>query len=190
MKYTLPLLLIVFVSQCVASTVAITTTSVPNGTVEAAYSAVIEATGGCGPFKWAVASGTLPTGVAAEESASRSLTLKGSPTTAGSYSFTISITGCEGHVSEVSYEIVVQATSAYVVDLSWNVSTSGGVVGYNVYRGPDGVNWTRLNASPVATTVYSDSTVSADSTYYYAATAVNGSGDESQKTTAIKVTVP
>jgi hypothetical protein len=50
-SWLLSLLLVVFVSPCVASSVAITTSSVPNGTVKTAYSAVIKASGGCTPYK-------------------------------------------------------------------------------------------------------------------------------------------
>ena len=77
-----------------------------------------------------------------------------------------------------------------MVDLSWSGSTSSDVMGYNVYRAPDGVNWQRINASPVASTVYSDSTVANGATYYYSATAVDTSGNESSKSGAVEVVIP
>ena len=81
--WVLSLLLVVFASQYAASSVAITTTSLPNGTVNTAYSAVINASGGCTPYKWAIASGALPAGVTATvSSTTRSLNLAGTPTTA------------------------------------------------------------------------------------------------------------
>jgi len=189
--WLLSLLLVVLASRCVASSVAITTTSLPNGTVKTAYSAVIKASGGCTPYKWAIASGALPAGVTAKvSSTTTSLTLAGTPTTAATYSFAEKVTGCGGHVSQVSYKVVIQATANHVVDLSWKASTSGDVVGYNVYRGPDGATWTKINASTIASTLYSDSTVANSTTYYYAATAVDIYGDESSKTAAIKAVVP
>jgi len=42
---------------------AITTTSLPGGTVGTAYSATLAATGGTTPFTWSLTSGTLPTGL-------------------------------------------------------------------------------------------------------------------------------
>src|SRR4051812_49401301 len=100
----LSLLLIVFVSPCVGSSVAITTSSVPNGTVKTAYSVVIRASGGCTPYKWTIASGALPAGVSAKvSSTTTSLNLAGTPTTAGTYSFAVKVTGCGGAVSQVSY---------------------------------------------------------------------------------------
>jgi hypothetical protein len=190
-SWLLSLLLVVFVSPCVASSVAITTRSVPNGTVKTAYSAVIKASGGCTPYKWAIASGALPAGVSAKvSSTTTSLTLAGTPTTAGTYSFSVKVTGCGGGVSQVSYKVVIQATANHVVDLSWRTSTSANVVGYNVYRSPDGATWKKVNASLIASTLYSDSTVANSTTYYYAATAVDMYGHESTRTAAVKAVVP
>ena len=76
------------------------------------------------------------------------------------------------------------------MDLSWNPSTTTDVSGYNVYRGPDGVNWQKINVSLLTSTNYSDSTVANSSTYYYAATAVDVYSKESTKTPAIKVEIP
>jgi hypothetical protein len=189
MKSLLPLLLIIFVSRCVAS-VAIVTTSVPNGTVKTAYSAAIKAGGGCTPYKWAIASGSLPAGVAAKvSSTTASLNLTGTPTTAATYSFAVKVTGCGGTASQKSYKVVIQAAAKHVVDLSWTGSTSD-VVGYNVYRSPDKATWKKVNASLVGSTLYSDSTVASGSTYYYAVTAVDNSGVQSSKSAAVKAVVP
>jgi hypothetical protein len=185
------LLLIVFASRCVASSVAITTSSLPNGTVETAYSAVIHASGGCTPYKWAISSGALPHDVTAKvSSTTTSLDLAGTPATAGTYSFVVKVTGCGGYVSDTSYKIVIQATANHVVDLNWKASTSADIVGYNVYRAPDATTWTKINASLIGSTVYSDSSVANDSTYYYATTAVNVDGNQSGKSAAVKVVVP
>ena len=189
--WLLPLLLVVLASRCVASSVAITTTSLPNGTVNTAYSTAVKASGGCTPYKWAIASGALPAGVTMKvSSTTTSLNLSGTPTTAATNSFAVKVTGCGGHVSQVSYKVVIQATANHVVDLNWKASTSGNVVGYNIYRGPDGVTWRKINAGIIASTLYSDSTVANSTTYYYAATAVDINGHESNKTAAVKAVVP
>jgi len=189
--YFLPLLLVAVASRCFASSIEITTTTVPNGTVKIAYSAVVKASGGCTPYKWAIASGALPAGVTAKPSSTTtSLDLTGTPTKAANYSFAVKVTGCGNHASQVSYKVVIQSTANHVVDLNWNASTSKDVVGYNVYRGPDGTNWKRINSSLTASTAYSDSTVANSTTYYYATTAVDSYGDESKKTAALKVAIP
>jgi hypothetical protein len=189
--WTFPLFLLVFASLCLASDVTILTPSLPNGTVEIRYAAGIRATGGCTPYTWAVVSGSLPTGVIRKMSGSTtSLGILGTPSVADSYSFTISVTDCSKHVVKASYKVVIQDGSNHVVDLSWKPSSTKDVVGYNVYRGPDGATWKRINASTVASTLYSDSTVANNTTYYYAATAVDLYGHESRKTPTVKVLIP
>ena len=171
--------------------VYITTMTLPNGTVGTSYVATISATNGCTPYRWAI-TGTLPAGIQyVSQNAGRSLIVSGTPTTASSYTFSATVTGCQGHQSQVSYTVVIQPVPFHVVNLSWNASTSQNIAGYNVYRGADGVNWQRINSGGlVASTLYSDSTASNGSTYYYAATAVNISGVESPKSTDLQVTVP
>jgi hypothetical protein len=183
--------LLLAVCNCVASAIEINTTSVPNGTVDTAYSAAVKASGGCTPYKWSISSGKLPNGITAKASAnSLDLDLDGTPSKSGSYSFTASVTDCGEHVAKKSYALTVQASAEHVVSLKWNASTSKDVAGYNVYRGPDGVKWTKINAGLIAATDYDDSSVSNGSTYYYSATTVNTYGEESSKTASVKVSVP
>lgn len=192
MKSCLPaILLTVLVSQCRAAVVDITTKSVPSGTAHDYYSAVISAKGGCTPYRWAIVSGKLPPGIKQKTSTkTTALDLSGTPATAASYSFTVSVTGCGGHVAKASYKIVVKAATSHVVGLTWDASTSNDVAGYNVYRGPDGKKWTKLNAGLIASTYYDDSEVTDGSTYYYSAAAVSNSGEESAKTPPVKVSIP
>jgi hypothetical protein len=179
------------VIHAATSGVGITTTSVPNGTVKTAYSAVIKAGGGCTPYKWEVLSGALPAGVSAKASSTTtSLNLAGTPTTAATYNFTVKVTGCGGRVSQRAYRIVVQIGANHVVELSWNASTSSNVIGYNVYRSPDSATWKKINPNLAASTLYGDSTVANGTTYYYAATAVDSSGRESIKSAPVKAVVP
>jgi len=190
MKAFFSLLLLVVGTQCLAN-VGITTNSLPNGTVGTAYSAVVQASGGCPPYKWALASGSLPAGITLKAATNTtSLSLIGTPTTAATYSFAVKVTGCGGRTSQVAYKIAVQATANHVVDLNWKASTSSNIAGYNVYRSPDAANWKKINASLIASTLYADSTVANGSTYYYAATAVDISGKESVKTLGVKAVIP
>jgi hypothetical protein len=185
----LPLLLLLG-TRCLG-TVAITTTSLPNGTAGTPYSAIIKASGGCTPYQWTIASGALPAGITAKASSTTtSLNLTGTPTTAATYSFTVKVTRCHGGTSQTTYKLVIQASANHVVDLSWNASTSSNVTGYNLYRSLDGTTWNKINASLIASTLYADSTVANASTYYYAATAVDIYGHESSKTAPVKVAIP
>jgi hypothetical protein len=187
----LRLLLLAFVSSSPLFAVEITTATLPNGTVKTSYSADIEASGGCTPYKWTIASGALPAGVTAKPSSSTtSLILAGTPTTTATDFFVVKVTGCGGSAQETSYKVVIQSAANHVVDLSWRASISAHIVGYNVYRGPNGKSWEKINASLIASTLYDDSTVANGSTYYYATTAVNIEGKESTKSAAIKAVIP
>ena len=190
-SYLFPLLLLLFGSSYLRANISITTTTLPNGTANSPYSATIATTGGCSPATWAVTSGNLPPGVAMTAvNKPISLSLKGTPTTAASYAFTVKVTGCGKGTSTHSYTVAIQAAPNHVVNLNWQASTSKNVAGYNMYRSPDGSTWQKVNVSLIASTIYSDSTVSNGSTYYYAATAEDINGQESTMSTSLKVTTP
>ena len=118
------------------------------------------------------------------------LNLSGTPTKAATYSFTVKVKGCGGVTSSKSYTVKIQSAADHVVSLDWQASSSQNVAGYNVYRSSDGAKWKKINGSLTASTLYSDSTVSNGSTYYYSVTAQDINGSESSKCPSVKVTVP
>ena len=126
----LPLALLVFTAPCLAN-VTIRTTSVPNGVIHETYSASVEATGGCKPYKWVIVSGSLPAGVTGKVSSSTfSWILSGTPTKSAKYSFTVKVTGCGGHYSKATYAVDIQAaTTGLKIDTT---SLPNGIVG-NAY---------------------------------------------------------
>lgn len=78
-----------------------------------------------------------------------------------------------------------RAASDLEVDLGWTAATdTQGVTGYNIYR--DG----SLIDTTGAVTGYADDTVSPDSTYHYAVSAVDAVGNESPQTDPVAVTTP
>ncbi|MGH9357323.1 MAG: fibronectin type III domain-containing protein, partial [Terriglobia bacterium] len=77
------------------------------------------------------------------------------------------------------------------VTLSWQPSSSRGIVGYKVYRGTtSGGPYLKLNASVVAATTYTDTTLRAGQTYYYVTTAVNSRDEESAHSNQATAVVP
>jgi hypothetical protein len=78
------------------------------------------------------------------------------------------------------------------VTLSWGTSTSPNVKGYNVYRGTTtGGPYTKLTtAGPINALTYFDSAVQAGLTYYYVATTVDISSNESGYSAEAIATVP
>jgi hypothetical protein len=76
----------------------------------------------------------------------------------------------------------VGTVTQYSVNLSWNASSD--VMGYNVYRSTAAKGtYSKINSSVNPNTAYTDSTVISGQTYYYAATSVNSSGQESALST-------
>ncbi|SRR5216683_484422 len=80
--------------------------------------------------------------------------------------------------------------TAHSVTLNWNASTSA-VVGYNIYRATQSKGpYTKLNTSLVRATNYTDTTVQAGCTYFYAVTGSEGQGHESEFANKIQAVVP
>lgn len=80
--------------------------------------------------------------------------------------------------------------TTHSVTLNWNASTSA-VVGYNIYRATQsGGPYTKVNSSLVRATNYTDTTVQAGCTYFYAVTASDGQGHESEFSNKIQAMVP
>ncbi|MHC4712244.1 MAG: putative Ig domain-containing protein [Planctomycetota bacterium] len=67
----------------------ITTTSLPNGQVNVAYSETLQATGGVTPYTWSVISGSLPAGLSLTASTGE---ISGTPTTEETANFTVQVT--------------------------------------------------------------------------------------------------
>jgi hypothetical protein len=66
----------------------ITTTSLPGGRVNVAYSQTVQATGGTQPYSWSLASGTLPNGLTLNATTG---VIRGTPTKKGTYSFVVRV---------------------------------------------------------------------------------------------------
>jgi len=76
------------------------------------------------------------------------------------------------------------------VALSWTASTST-VSGYNIYRSTtSGGSYVKVNGSLVSGLSYNDTTVQSGTTYYYVATAVDTSGDESVDSNQATAVIP
>jgi hypothetical protein len=75
----------------------ITTTTLPDATIGAAYSTVVSATGGATPYSWSIAAGLLPNGLAIDSSSG---TIAGVPSgPAGTSTFDVRVAGNDGLLS-------------------------------------------------------------------------------------------
>jgi len=112
-----------------------------------------------------------------------------SPTKSGAASATLSVASNASSTQSSESLSGTGVTPQYSVSLSWSPSTSS-VAGYNVYRGTAVGSYSKINTSIDSTTAFTDGTVASGVTYYYAATAVSSSGQESSYSTPIEVSVP
>ena len=81
--------------------------------------------------------------------------------------------------------------AAHTVNLSWDASTTQGVIGYNVFRGPTaGGPYTQINSTLDPNTTYTDSTVQGGQTYFYVTTAVNQDGTQSEYSNQTEAVIP
>jgi hypothetical protein len=101
----------------------ISTSSLPNGEVTIAYSQTLAATSGSPPYsKWNVSSGSLPTGLTLNSSTG---VISGTSTTAGSFSFSVTVGDSAAATSQPKSLSISIITGPAVI----NSSLPGGTVG-------------------------------------------------------------
>jgi hypothetical protein len=110
------------------------------------------------------------------------------PQKAGSATGTLSFSS-DATNARVSESLTGTGT-APEVRLSWVASTSD-VAGYNIYRRlASASTYRKINSSLDPATSFTDATVVPGNTYYYVTTAVNSSGQESERSNQVEVSVP
>ena len=122
-----------------ASPAILTTSPLPQGTVGTAYSQTLSATGGARPYTWLVISGVLPSGLTFSNG-----TISGTPTAAGSYSFTVELTdGAATSASGVFAITVLQVpVCTFVLSSSGEAFPAAGGAGSVAVTAPSGCSWT------------------------------------------------
>ena len=99
-------------SITIAAALAISTTSLPQGTVGTAYSATLMASGGTTPYTWSITSGTLPAGLSLAPSTG---IISGTPTAASSASITVQIKDASAFTKSATLAITVAATAQLAI---------------------------------------------------------------------------
>jgi hypothetical protein len=133
---------------------------------------------------------TFPKTIAAGQSASFTVTFTPNANGAASASLTFQSNASNSPTIQALTGTGVVAQS-HSVDLTWNASTSQGVVGYNVYRSiVSGSGYSKVNGTLNADTSYTDSSVTSGQTYYYVAKAVDGNNVESGPSNEVQAVIP
>lgn len=176
-----------------APTVTLTPTSLANGTIATPYSANITASGGSAPYTYSLSSGSLPGGLTLSNGGS----LSGTPSAAGSFSFTVQATDNTGFTGSRLYNLSVASqapvTGAVNATVAANssanpitLSLSGGAassvaVSSAPSHGTTSASGLTISYTPTAGYSGSDS-------FTYTATGVGGTSSPS--TVTITVTAP
>ncbi len=159
-----------------------------NGTLTASGAPVTVTSASLSSGEFALSGISPPATLAAGQSATFTVTF--TPQTSGATSASLSFSSNTSN-SPAAQSLTGTGTEAtqHAVDLTWTASTSA--VGYNVYRSQvSGGSYTMINSSLVGTTAYTDSTVISGQTYYYVATAVDGSSEESGYSNQTQAVIP
>jgi putative Ig domain-containing protein len=102
---------------------SITTTSLPNGSVGQAYNQSVQATGGTGALTWSIVAGTLPQNLSLNPTTG---VISGTPTAAGTSSFTVRVADTGGQAATQALSILINPPSPPHITTT---SLPGGTVG-------------------------------------------------------------
>lgn len=115
--------------------ITITPSTLPNGGLQMLYSQSLSGNGGVTPYSFVVTAGTLPPGIALSSGG----VLSGTPTTAGTFSFTVTTTDANGCTATKDYSVDITSGCLYCDDFEDGILSSAWT-----YVKP---NWTESNGS-------------------------------------------
>lgn len=108
-----------------APTVAITTPSLPNGTVGSIYSTTLSASGGTAPYTYSITSGSLPAGLSLNTSTG---VISGTPSSSSTANLTVTATDTNSATGSRAYSLAVTAPVAETVPLPGNAGNASVLV--------------------------------------------------------------
>jgi hypothetical protein len=182
-------------SQLILSPASVNFGDVPVGTTQtqpitlsASGASVTVSSDSSSNSQFLLAGGSLPLTIPAGQS--MSLNVAFTPTSGGTISGSLSFASNASNSQALQSLTGIGSVTQHSVNLWWNASTD--VTGYNVYRSTSATGgYAKINSTLEPNTAYTDSTVVSGQAYYYEATAVNSSGQESALSTPpVAATIP
>ncbi|WP_343548106.1 putative Ig domain-containing protein [Ralstonia sp.] len=123
-----------------AATVSVSPNTLPGGTIATAYSQTLLASGGTGPYTYAVAAGSLPTGLTLSSNG----TLSGTPTAGGTFNFTVtatdSSTGTGPYTGSRAYSLTIGSPTLVITPASGSLSGVAGMAYSRNFTASGGTN--------------------------------------------------
>jgi len=178
-----------------SSTVSIATTSAPSTTAGGSYDFGLQASNGTAPFTWTLVSGTLPPGI---QLLSAVGLLVGTPTTAGSYTFTVQVTDSTNTTAQATFTIVVSPAPLTIVTASLPGGSIGTAYSQTVQfsGGTGAITWSvTTGALPAglslgSTTGIVSGTPSAPGSFIFTVQAVDSTGVKTQQSFTVVIPGP
>lgn len=147
----------------------ITTPSLPGATVNVPYSTSLTVIGGVAPYTWTVTSGTLPVGL----SLSGAGDITGTPTEAGTFTFTVQVADSQQHTASGQLSITVASSGTpgtlqgnYAFYLNGSNSYGAWTLAGSFVAGANGnitsgvIDYNSASGQPVNTAIYGTYNVS------------------------------
>jgi Abnormal spindle-like microcephaly-assoc'd, ASPM-SPD-2-Hydin len=171
------------VSSVNVGSIVVGTSGTQTGTLTASGASVSVSSvslGGTNPSEFSISGLTFPVTVTTAQPVTFTVTFTpgatGTATASASFASNASNTPTAGSVTGTG-----TAAPVHTVSLKWTASITTGITSYNVYRAVFGGSacgsYTNIGSSPSSTTAYTDNVVADGTTYCYATTAVDPSGE-------------
>jgi Abnormal spindle-like microcephaly-assoc'd, ASPM-SPD-2-Hydin len=182
------------VSPVNAGSVVVGTSGTQTGTLTATGASVSVTSvslNGTNPSEFSISGLSFPVTVTTSQPVTFTVTFTPGATGAASASASFASTASNSP-SAAALAGTGTAAPVHTVSLSWTASTTSGVTSYNVYRAVFGTScgsYSNVGSTPSSITAYTDSVVADGTTYCYATTAVDPSG-ESAYSNISKAVIP
>jgi hypothetical protein len=111
-----------FLAASSPAPLSITTSTLPTGTQNVAYSATLIASGGQTPYTWLITTGSFPSSLNLNPSTG---VISGTPTGAGTSSFTVQVTDANSNTATKALSITINGTSGGGISLQQAASVQG-----------------------------------------------------------------
>ncbi|MFM5672314.1 putative Ig domain-containing protein [Aeromonas hydrophila] len=177
-----------------APTLAITPTTLPDGTQGTAYSQTVTATGGSAPYTYAITAGSLPAGLSLNTSSG---VISGIPSASGTFNLTLTATDANSASGFQAYSLVINGLPpvANAVSATVAANSSANPITLNITGGAassvaiaSAANHGTATASGTSITYTPTAGYAGSDSFTY--TATNANGTSSPATVTITVSAP